>query len=84
MLVLKRKCNESIMIGDEIKITILGSKDLEKGIIRIGISAPLSVTIHRQEVYLREIDKKNQNKKIARPYANEAQITETNYDLGNQ
>jgi carbon storage regulator len=83
MLVLKRKCNESIMIGDEIKITILGSKDLEKGIIRIGISAPLSITIHRQEVYLREIDKKNLNKKIARTYANEAQITKTNYDLGN-
>jgi carbon storage regulator len=83
MLVLKRKCNESIMIGDEIKITILGSKDLEKGIIRIGISAPLSITIHRQEVYLREIDKKNLNKKIARTYANEAQITKTNYELGN-
>jgi carbon storage regulator len=83
MLVLKRKCNESIMIGDEIKITILGSKDLEKGIIRIGIYAPLSITIHRQEVYLREIDKRNLNKKIARTYANEAQITKTNYELGN-
>jgi carbon storage regulator len=81
MLVLKRKCNESIMIGDEIKITILDSKDLEKGIIRIGISAPLYVTIHRQEVYLRELNKRNQNKMIPKTYANEAKITAANYDI---
>ena len=48
MLVLSRKRNERIVIGDNIKITIvevLGDK------VRVGIEAPENVTVHRQEVY---------------------------------
>lgn len=49
MLVLTRKRNESIMIGDDIKITIV---DVKGDQIKIGIDAPKSVTVHREEIYL--------------------------------
>ena len=48
MLILTRKVNESLLVGDDIKLTVLGIKG---GQIRIGISAPREVAVHRQEVY---------------------------------
>jgi carbon storage regulator len=48
MLVLTRKIQESIQIGDDVTITVVGVKG-DKA--RIGIEAPLSVTVHREEVY---------------------------------
>ena len=48
MLVLTRKCGEGIIIGDNIKITILEYKE---GRVRIGIEAPREKKIFRQEVY---------------------------------
>ena len=49
MLVLTRKENESIMIGDEIEVKVL---DLKESQVKIGIVAPRSVAVHRREVYL--------------------------------
>jgi carbon storage regulator len=49
MLVLTRKENESIMIGNEIEVKVLDLKDNQ---VKIGIVAPRSVTVHRREVYL--------------------------------
>ena len=49
MLVLTRKENESIMIGDSIEIKLLDVKDHQ---VKIGIAAPKDVSIHRKEVYL--------------------------------
>ena len=49
MLVLTRKVNESIMIGDDIEITIL-AVDGEQ--IKLGINAPKQVEIHRKEIHL--------------------------------
>ena len=49
MLVLTRGVNESIMIGDQIEITIV---DLKKDRVRIGIKAPSTVPVHRKEIYL--------------------------------
>ncbi|ASS94847.1 carbon storage regulator CsrA [Peribacillus simplex] len=49
MLVLTRKPNEAIMIGDDIEITILS---VEGEQIKLGINAPKNVDIHRKEVYL--------------------------------
>lgn len=57
MLVLKRKLNESVMIGDNIEVTILS---LDKDGIRIGIQAPKDVSIYRKEIYL-AIQEENQN-----------------------
>lgn len=49
MLALSRKINESIMIGNDIEITILEVKGDQ---IKIGINAPKSVPIYRKEIYL--------------------------------
>jgi|TARA_Y100001970_G_scaffold124624_1_gene154363 carbon storage regulator len=50
MLVLSRKAEESMFIGDDIKITVL---DIRGGQVRIGITAPQDIKIHREEVYER-------------------------------
>ncbi len=50
MLVLSRKAEESMIIGDDIKITVL---DIRGGQVRIGITAPQEVKINREEVYER-------------------------------
>ncbi len=49
MLVLTRKLNESIMIGDDIELTILA---IEGEQIKLGINAPKNIDIHRKEIYL--------------------------------
>ena len=48
MLVLSRKHDETIMIGDDIEITIV---DIKGDTVRIGINAPRSVAVHRKEIY---------------------------------
>ncbi|SFA88284.1 carbon storage regulator, CsrA [Lentibacillus halodurans] len=55
MLVLTRKQNESIQIDDNIEIKVLG---VEGDQVKLGISAPKSVDIHRKEIYL-DIQKQN-------------------------
>ncbi|WP_096269432.1 carbon storage regulator CsrA [Paucisalibacillus globulus] len=59
MLVLTRKLNESIQIGDEIEIKVLA---IEGDQIKLGIAAPKSVEIYRKEIYL---DIQNQNNEAA-------------------
>ncbi|WP_235347646.1 carbon storage regulator CsrA [Acidithrix ferrooxidans] len=49
LLVLTRRANQSIVISDDIVITIL---DIHRDQVRVGISAPRDVEIHREEVYL--------------------------------
>jgi carbon storage regulator len=49
MLVLTRRLKESIMIGDDIEISILS---IEGDQVKLGISAPKNVDIHRKEIYL--------------------------------
>lgn len=48
MLILSRKVNESLMIGDDVSVTVLSIKG---GQIRIGISAPRDIAVHREEIY---------------------------------
>ncbi len=50
MLVLTRKLGESIRIGDDVRVTIV---ELDGRFVKIGISAPKSISIHREEVYER-------------------------------
>ncbi len=49
MLVLTRKLNESIMIGHDVKVTIV---DVRGDQVKLGISAPRQIAVHREEVYM--------------------------------
>lgn len=62
MLVLTRKLKESIMIGDNIEISIL---DIKGDQVKIGITAPKEVSIHRKEVYL-DIQEENKAASLVR------------------
>jgi carbon storage regulator len=50
MLILTRRVGETVMIGDEVTITVLGVKGNQ---VRVGINAPKSVAVHREEIYER-------------------------------
>lgn len=50
MLILTRRISESVIIGDDVKITVLGIKGNQ---VRLGIDAPKSVSVHREEIYQR-------------------------------
>lgn len=56
MLILTRRINEEVMIGDDIKIRILGVKGNQ---VRIGIEAPEDVSVHREEIYQRILAEKS-------------------------
>lgn len=50
MLILARRQGESLMIGDDVTVTVLGIKGNQ---VRIGVKAPESVPVHREEIYER-------------------------------
>lgn len=56
MLVLTRRCGESVMIGDDVVVTVL---EVRGDVIRLGIGAPREIQVHREEVY-RELQAANQ------------------------
>lgn len=50
MLILTRRVGESIIVGDNVKVTVLGAKGTQ---VRVGIDAPKDVAVHREEIYER-------------------------------
>lgn len=50
MLILTRRIGETLMVGDDVKVTVL---NIQGGQVRIGVDAPKQVEVHREEIYKR-------------------------------
>lgn len=58
MLILTRRPGETLMIGEDIKVTVLGFKGNQ---VRLGIEAPNDVSVHREEIFLRISEESEEN-----------------------
>ena len=65
MLVLSRRVGESIVIGDDVRVTVL---EVRGDVVRVGIKAPRAVAVHREEL-LRELEESNRESASPSPDA---------------
>ncbi len=74
MLILTRRVGETLMIGDDVTVTVLGIKGNQ---VRIGINAPKEIAVHREEIYERIKNEQGEESTPADPVENDD-------NLGNQ
>ena len=72
MLILTRKIGESLVVGDNVTVSVLGVKGNQ---VRIGIDAPIDVAVHREEIFQR-IQKERNKQKLKR--RNEEPVVQEN------
>jgi len=68
MLILTRRVGETLMIGDQVSVTVLGVKGNQ---VRIGVNAPRNVSVHREEIYDR-IQREHDVATLREPQSNSA------------
>jgi len=62
MLILTRKVGERLMIGDDVAVTVLSVKGNQ---VRVGVQAPASIAVHREEIYNRIQNERNGQKVVS-------------------
>jgi len=66
MLILTRRVGETVMIGNEVTVTVLGVKGNQ---VRVGVNAPKDVAVHREEIYERIKREEDQESRSGAPTA---------------
>ncbi len=81
MLILTRRVGETLMIGDDVTVTVLGVKGNQ---VRIGIDAPRDVAVHREEIYERIQREKEGGEEAVEEVAEEAVEEVAEYDANEE
>lgn len=81
MLILTRRVGETLMVGDEVTVTVLGVKGNQ---VRIGVNAPREIAVHREEIYERIKAEQNQAQDQDQDQAQDQDQDQDQDQIGNQ